>query len=106
MESKEQARQAALLLSVCFRPKPEAATLVAALCERGVPVDIADSSGFTALALAARAGCAPVVQELLARGARWDLATTEHGNPPIFWAAANGAFEVIAILLSARASAQ
>lgn len=75
---------------------------VLGLVDQGAPVDLRDSSGNTALMLAAYHGHAPLVRELAARGADVDL-LNDRGQSPLAGAAFKGFAEVAEALLDAGA---
>lgn len=78
---------------------------VLAALDAGVPADAEGSSGYTALALAARWGRMEIVELLLARGAKPDLATTSrYGATPLMEASRDGRVEIARKLIAAGAS--
>jgi len=78
---------------------------VLAALDAGVPADAMGSSGYTALALAARWGRMEIVELLLARGAKPDLATrSRYGSTPLMEASRDGRVEIARKLIAAGAS--
>lgn len=96
-------QQAAFMLNVAGSGREDAASVVKRLLDMGVAPNIADASGFTALAGAARVGDADTVELLLSAGATADLATREKSNTPLFWAAARGHAHIVKQLIEASA---
>jgi ankyrin repeat protein len=74
-----------------LRLLPEAASrgrfdVVTACLAAGFPVDTTDASGSSALHHAAIRGRAPIVRELLRRGADFRIRDSEHTGSPLGWA--------------------
>ena len=76
------------------------AEAVAKLVEGGVPVDLRDSEGRTALMVAAAFGNAAVAETLIAHGADPRAADGPHGNQPLHYAAVAGRTGVAEVLLA------
>ncbi|GAQ85364.1 hypothetical protein KFL_002310200 [Klebsormidium nitens] len=76
---------------------------VQATLDSGVDASAADSSGRTALHMAAANGHENVVQLLLEKGANVNAANQE-GNTPLHWAALNHHLQVVKRLLEAGAN--
>jgi ankyrin repeat protein len=84
--------------------KDELPAVLAAL-DAGTPADAIGHSGYTALALAARWGRMQIVELLLARGAKADLATrSRYGSTPLMEASRDGRVEIARKLIAAGAS--
>ena len=96
-------KQATLVLRAAASKDANAAVLVSRLLSLGAPVNCRDTSGFTPLAHASRAGSASVVAALLERGADPQIASRENKNPPLFWAAGAAHLSVVRLLLRSRA---
>lgn len=78
---------------------------VTAELDAGVLVDAMGASGYTALALAARWGRVEMVERLLARGAKPDLATrSRYGSTPLMEASRDGRVAIAERLIAAGAS--
>ncbi len=99
--SDEQREAARMALAAAKNDLPG----VLAALDAGVPADAEGSSGYTALALAARWGRMEIVELLLARGAKADLATTSrYGATPLMEASRDGRVEIARKLIAAGAS--
>ena len=83
-------KQGALVLTLASSAREDASALIRRLLAAGVPANISDGAGFSALALAARAGMTDTMNVLLDGGASVNLPTRDNGNPPLFWAARAG----------------
>ena len=99
-------KQGALVLTLAASDREDAPALVRRLLDAGVPANISDSAGFSALSLASRGGSVGTVAVLLQAGASANLPTRDHGNPPLFWAARGGHGEVVQLLLDGRAAVE
>ena len=83
-------KQGALVLTLASSDRADAAANIKRLLANGVPANISDGAGFSALSLAARSGNAETVAVLLESGASANLPTRDHGNSPLFWASKTG----------------
>ena len=99
--------QASLTLSLAASGRADAASNVRRLLDAGVPPNISDAKGFTALACAVRACDYDTCEVLLERGATVNLPTREASNPPLFWSTTGTARHdaILQLLLDRQADA-
>lgn len=105
-----------LLTSAGFRPLPEApladavmrrdAVLARRLLQQGADVNAAQPDGMTALHWAATLDDAPLIETLIAAGARLESTTRNGSYTPLHLAAKNGATKAVATLLARGADAK